>query len=133
MNNLYDCHDHSIDNHMYIFHLFKIFIIISISEGCLACITAYLVYLCTETHYEKVKSLYEIQIQFDFEWFEKILLTLVFFVRFSFGSTYYFPNIFFVFINSVSEKCPNILLNRMNEFIIQRAYKLRIQLIVAYV
>lgn len=22
-------------------------------EGCLACITAYLVYLCTETHYEK--------------------------------------------------------------------------------
>lgn len=27
------------------------------SEGCLACITAYLVYLCTETHYEKVNNL----------------------------------------------------------------------------
>lgn len=26
------------------------------SEGCLACITAYLVYLCTETHYEKVNT-----------------------------------------------------------------------------
>lgn len=23
-------------------------------EGCLACITAYLVYMCSETHYEKV-------------------------------------------------------------------------------
>lgn len=23
-------------------------------EGCLACITAYLIYICTETHYEKV-------------------------------------------------------------------------------
>lgn len=26
------------------------------SEGCLACITAYLVYICAETHYEKVNS-----------------------------------------------------------------------------
>lgn len=25
-------------------------------EGCLACITAYLVYLCSETHYEKVRG-----------------------------------------------------------------------------
>lgn len=25
-------------------------------EGCLACITAYLIYICTETHYEKVSD-----------------------------------------------------------------------------
>lgn len=25
-------------------------------EGCLACLTAYTVFLCMETHYEKVKS-----------------------------------------------------------------------------
>ena len=25
-------------------------------EGCLACITAYLIYICTETHYEKVNE-----------------------------------------------------------------------------
>jgi hypothetical protein len=23
-------------------------------EGCMACLTAYLIYICTETHYEKV-------------------------------------------------------------------------------
>lgn len=28
---------------------------ICFSEGCLACITAYLVYMCAETHYEKVR------------------------------------------------------------------------------
>lgn len=38
------------------------------SEGCLACITAYLVYLCTETHYEKVSSKYtNIVIEKDFK------------------------------------------------------------------
>lgn len=25
-------------------------------EGCLACLTAYFIYICTETHYEKVRS-----------------------------------------------------------------------------
>lgn len=25
-------------------------------EGCLACLTAYLVYICSETHYEKVQN-----------------------------------------------------------------------------
>lgn len=25
-------------------------------EGCIGCITAYLVYMCSETHYEKVTS-----------------------------------------------------------------------------
>jgi len=27
-------------------------------EGCIGCITAYLIYMCSETHYEKVSSLY---------------------------------------------------------------------------
>lgn len=25
-------------------------------EGCLACLTAYLIYLCSQTHYEKVRA-----------------------------------------------------------------------------
>jgi hypothetical protein len=25
-------------------------------EGCMACLTAYLIYICTETHYEKVST-----------------------------------------------------------------------------
>lgn len=29
-------------------------------EGCLACITAYLVYMCSETHYEKVSNVFSI-------------------------------------------------------------------------
>lgn len=32
------------------------------SEGCLACITAYLVYLCTETHYEKVNYVHKCEV-----------------------------------------------------------------------
>jgi len=26
-------------------------------EGCIGCITAYLIYMCSETHYEKVRHL----------------------------------------------------------------------------
>lgn len=29
-------------------------------EGCLACLTAYFIYICTETHYEKVLLTYQL-------------------------------------------------------------------------
>jgi hypothetical protein len=41
-------------------------------EGCLACLTAYLMYMCTETHFEKVlgflfaKTFNPQQLLFDF-------------------------------------------------------------------
>lgn len=85
------------------------------SEGCLACITAYLVYLCTETHYEKVnktkhKSKATIICQM---WMTKIVC---------------FPTN----ISSAFERYPSILANRMNGFTIQKVYKSRTQRFVAY-
>lgn len=62
------------------------------SEGCLACITAYLVYLCTETHYEKVSAcdgVSQSECWFSFH---------------------------FHLVRSAFEKCPNISHHRMNEF-----------------
>lgn len=42
-------------------------------EGCLACLTAYTVFLCMETHYEKVKLPLSLIINsFDLWWFVHI-------------------------------------------------------------
>lgn len=111
------------------------------SEGCLACITAYLVYLCTETHYEKVNQINPRLISIapeciDFNVFVCVLY--IFFHVFLFCLSclsLYFLVIFFFFLFfqfSVSAKYPSILPNRMNEFTTRKAYKLLTQRIVDY-
>lgn len=56
-------------------------------EGCLACLTAYLIYICKETHYEKVTTT-----NYDFT-----------------------DNFFKYLISSVWKRYLNLLLNKMKE------------------